>query len=120
MLGRITIDDVVDVLVEDADHSLLAMSGLSDHADTFAPVSRTAPWRAVWLGINLVTAILASMSIGMSHETLDKLVTLAILMPIVASMGGVAGSQTLMLVIRGRALVQIERGNLDWLLSKEF
>ena len=120
LLGRITIDDVVDVIIEDADHSLLAMAGLSDTEDTFSSISRTAPRRAIWLGVNLITAIVASSAISLFEATLDKLVALAILMPIVASMGGVAGSQTLTVVIRGMALGQIERGNISWLLSKEF
>ncbi|CAI8274041.1 MAG: Magnesium transporter MgtE [SAR92 bacterium MED-G29] len=120
LLGRITIDDVVDVIVEDADHSLLAMAGLSDTEDTFSPIARTAPRRALWLGVNLLTALLASTAISMFEATLDKVVALAILMPIVASMGGVAGSQTLTVMIRGMALGQVERGNLSWLLSKEF
>ncbi len=120
LLGRITIDDVVDVIVEDADHSLLAMAGLSDTEDTFSSINRTAPRRALWLGVNLLTAILASTAISLFEDTLDKVVALAILMPIVASMGGVAGSQTLTVVIRGMALGQVERGNLSWLLTKEF
>jgi len=120
LVGRITIDDVVDVIVEDADHSLLALAGLSDTEDTFSSVTRTTPRRALWLGVNLLTAILASAAISMFEATLEKVVALAILMPIVASMGGVAGSQTLTVVIRGMALGQIERSNLKWLLSKEF
>jgi magnesium transporter len=120
LVGRITIDDVLDVIVEDADHSLLAMAGLSDTEDTFSSIGKTVPRRAVWLGINLLTALLASTAISLLEQTLDKLVALAILMPIVASMGGVAGSQTLTVVIRGMALGQIERGNISWLLSKEF
>jgi magnesium transporter len=120
LVGRITIDDVVDVIVEDADHILLAMAGLSDTEDTFSSISRTAPRRALWLGLNLLTAILASSAISLFEATLEKVVALAILMPIVASMGGVAGSQTLTVVIRGMALGQIERDNLKWLLSKEF
>lgn len=120
LLGRITIDDVVDVIIEDADHSLLGLAGLSDVEETFASVGRTTPRRAVWLGINLMTAILASAVINIFEATIDKVVALAILMPIVASMGGVAGSQTLTVVIRGMALGQITRNNLRWLLSKEF
>jgi magnesium transporter len=120
LLGRITIDDVVDGIVEDADHSLLAMAGLSDTEDTFSSIGKTVPRRAVWLGVNLLTAILASTAISLFEDALDKVVTLAILMPIVASMGGVAGSQTLTVVIRGMALGQVERSNLNWLLSKEF
>ena len=111
LLGRITIDDVVDVITDDADHSLLAMAGLSDTEDTFSSIRRTAPRRAIWLGVNLFTAILASSAISIFTETLDKLVALAILMPIVASMGGVAGSQTLTVVIRGMALGQVEKNN---------
>jgi magnesium transporter len=120
LVGRITIDDVVDVIVEDADHSLLAMAGLSDTEDTFSSIGRTAPRRALWLGLNLLSAILASSAINLFEATLDKVVALAILMPIVASMGGVAGSQTLTVVVRGMALGQIERDNIKWLLSKEF
>jgi magnesium transporter len=120
LLGRITIDDVVDVISEEADHSLLSLAGLSDEEGTFTSIGRTAPRRAVWLGINLITAILASSVINIFEATIEKVVTLAILMPIVASMGGVAGSQTLTVVIRGMALGQVSKSNLGWLLSKEF
>jgi len=120
LLGRITIDDVVDVIIEDAAHSLLGLAGLSDEEETFASVKRTAPRRAVWLGMNLITAILASSVINIFEATIEKVVALAILMPIVASMGGVAGSQTLTVVIRGMALEQISKNNMRWLLSKEF
>ncbi|MFC6632601.1 magnesium transporter [Microbulbifer taiwanensis] len=119
LLGRITIDDVVDVIREDADHSLMSLAGLDEEEDTFAPVRRTARRRALWLGINLLTALLASWVISLFQGTLDKVVALAVLMPIVASMGGVAGSQTLTVVIRGMALGQIGRSNLSWLLSRE-
>ncbi|MEH6466812.1 MAG: magnesium transporter [Porticoccus sp.] len=120
LLGRITIDDVVDVIMDDADHSLLGLAGLSHEEETFASIGRTAPRRAIWLGVNLMTAILASAVINIFEATIDKVVALAILMPIVASMGGVAGSQTLTVVIRGMALGQVSRNNLRWLLSKEF
>lgn len=120
LVGRITIDDVVDVIVEDADHSFLSMAGLSHTEDTFSSIGRTAPRRAMWLGLNLLTAILASSAISLFEATLEKVVALAILMPIVASMGGVAGSQTLTVVIRGMALGRIERDNLKWLLGREF
>ena len=120
LLGRITIDDVVDVISEEVDHSLLSLAGLSDEEGTFTSISRSAPRRAVWLGVNLLTAILASSVINIFEDTIEKVVTLAILMPIVASMGGVAGSQTLTVVVRGMALGQINRSNLNWLLSKEF
>jgi magnesium transporter len=120
LLGRITIDDVVDVIIDDADHSLLGLAGLSDEEETFASIGRTTPRRAVWLGVNLMTAILASSVINIFEATIEKVVALAILMPIVASMGGVAGSQTLTVVIRGMALGQISHSNLGWLISKEF
>nr|WP_253869115.1 magnesium transporter [Microbulbifer sp. THAF38] len=119
LLGRITIDDIVDVIREGADHSLMSMAGLDEEEDTFAPVRRTARRRALWLGINLLTALLASWVISLFQNTLDKVVALAVLMPIVASMGGVAGSQTLTVVIRGMALGQIGKSNLSWLLSRE-
>lgn len=119
LLGRITIDDVVDVIREDADHSLMSMAGLDDDADTFAPVWKTTRRRAVWLGINLVTAFMASSVIGLFEGTLDKVVALAVLMPIVASMGGIAGSQTLTLVIRGQAIGHIDKSNIGWLFNRE-
>jgi magnesium transporter len=119
LLGRITIDDVVDVIREDADHSLMSMAGLDEDEDTFAPVFKTSRRRAVWLGINLITAFLASAVIGLFEATIDQVVALAVLMPIVASMGGIAGSQTLTLVIRGQALGHIERHNIGWLFNRE-
>lgn len=119
LLGRITIDDVVDVIREDADHSLMSMAGLDEDEDTFAPIMKTTRRRAVWLGINLITAFSASAVIGLFEATIDKVVALAVLMPIVASMGGIAGSQTLTLVIRGQALGHIERSNLGWLFNRE-
>lgn len=119
LLGRITIDDVVDVIRDEADHSLMSMAGLDEEQDMFAPVFLSARRRAVWLGINLFTAFLASWVIGMFEATLEKVVALAVLMPIVASMGGIAGSQTLTLVIRGLALKQLGHSNAHILLIKE-
>ncbi|WP_028468552.1 magnesium transporter [Neptunomonas japonica] len=119
LLGRITIDDVVDVIREDADHSMMSMAGLDDDEDTFAPLMKTTRRRAVWLGINLITALTASAVIGIFQNTIDKVVALAVLMPIVASMGGIAGSQTLTLMIRGQALGHVERSNAGWLLNRE-
>ena len=119
MIGRITIDDVVDVIREDADHSLMSLAGLGEDEDTFGSVLKTAPRRAVWLGINLLTAFMASAVINVFEATLDKVVALAILMPIVASMGGVAGTQTLTVVIRGIALGQVGSNNSTWLINKE-
>lgn len=119
LLGRITIDDVVDVIRDEADHSLMSMAGLDEEDDIFAPVLPSAQRRAVWLGINLATAFLASWVIGLFEGTLEKVVALAVLMPIVASMGGIAGSQTLTIVIRGLALGKIGKTNARWLMLKE-
>ncbi len=119
LLGRITIDDVIDVIREDSDHSLMSMAGLDEEEDTFAPVMKATPRRAIWLTINLATAFIAAAVINLFDDTLEHLVALAVLMPVVASMGGVAGSQTLTVVIRGIALGQIGRSNTGWLLNRE-
>ncbi|CAA0110357.1 Magnesium transporter MgtE [Halioglobus japonicus] len=119
LLGRITIDDVVDVIREDADRSLMSMAGLDEDADTFAPFIRSAPRRAIWLGINLITAFIAASVINLFQGTIEKVVALAVLMPIVASMGGIAGTQTLTLVVRGIAMGQIGRSNQAWLINRE-
>ncbi|MBD3619806.1 MAG: magnesium transporter [Chromatiales bacterium] len=119
LLGRITIDDVVDVIRDQADHSVMSMAGLNEEDDIFAPVMASAKRRAFWLGTNLITAFLASWVIGQFQGTLEKVVALAVLMPIVASMGGIAGSQTLTLVIRGLALGQVGKTNTRWLMTKE-
>ncbi|MGJ7457224.1 magnesium transporter [Halomonas sp. RA08-2] len=119
LLGRIVIDDIVDVIREDSEQALMNMAGLDEEEDLFAPIFSSAKRRAVWLGINLVTAFLAAWVIGRFEDALDKIVALAVLMPIVASMGGIAGSQTLTLAIRGMALGQISRTNSSWLLRKE-
>ena len=120
LIGRITIDDVVDVIIEDADEALLAPAGLDTEDDTFAPILKSARRRAVWLTINLITAFLAASVISIFEETIAKVVALAVLMPIVASMGGIAGTQTLTLVIRGLAMGQIGRANLMLMLNREF
>jgi magnesium transporter len=119
LLGRITIDDVVDVIREEADHSVMSMAGLGDDEDMFAGVVTSARRRAVWLSVNLATAFLAANVVGIFEATIEKVVALAVLMPIVASMGGIAGSQTLVLIIRGLALGQIEQTNARWLLVRE-
>jgi len=119
LLGRITIDDVVDVIRDDADHSLMVMAGLDEEEDTFAPVMKTSRRRAVWLGVNLFTAFIAASVISQFSETIDEVVALAVLMTIVASMGGVAGNQTLTLVVRSIALGQIGKTNARWLLNRE-
>jgi magnesium transporter len=119
LLGRITIDDVVDVIRQEADHSLMSMAGLDENQDMFAPVWLRARRRTLWLGINLLTAMLASWVIGFFQPTIEKMVALAVLMPIVASMGGVAGTQTVILVTRGLALRQIGRTNAKLVVFKE-
>ena len=119
LLGRITIDDVVDVIREDTDRSLMSMAGLDEDADTFAPLMHAAPRRAIWLGINLVTAFIAASVINLFQGTIKEFVFLAVLMPIVASMGGIAGTQTLTLMVRGIALGQVVKNNQTWLINRE-
>jgi magnesium transporter len=119
LLGRITVDDVIDVIIDEADHSLMSMAGLTEEEDVFAPTLKVVPLRAVWLGVNLITAFMASWVVGQFEGTIQKVVALAVLMPIVAGMGGVAGTQTLTIVIRGLALGQITRHNANWLLGRE-
>ena len=119
LLGRITIDDVVDVIREESEHTVLNMAGLKDEEDIFAPILPSTRRRAIWLGINLITALIASGVISLFQNTIEQVVALAVLMPIVASMGGIAGSQTLTLVIRGIALGNISSTNSKSLLIKE-
>jgi magnesium transporter len=119
LLGQITVDDVVDVIREQADHDILSMAGLDEDDDMFAPVVTSARRRAIWLGVNLATAFVAAAVVGLFKPTLDKVVILAVLMPVVASMGGVAGSQTLTLMIRGLALGRVESSNARWIFAKE-
>ena len=117
LIGRITIDDVLDVIREDADQNFLGMAGVAE--DTFAPPGRAAKSRVFWLSMNLLTAFIASMTINIFKDVLDQIVYLAILMPIVASMGGVAATQTLTIVLRGLTLEQINSSNLKWLFKRE-
>lgn len=119
LIGRITIDDVVDVIRDTADHSLMSSVGLDEEDDTFAPAFKTSRRRAVWLGINLMTALAASAVIGLFESTIEQVVALAVLMPIVASMGGIAGSQVLTLVIRGQAVGHLSSANFRWLFNRE-
>ncbi len=119
LLGRITIDDVVDLIREEAEHAMLKSAGLNEEEDLFSPMVPSARRRGVWLGINLITVFMAAWVIGQFEEVLGKFVALAVLMPIVASMGGIAGSQTLTLTIRGLALDQIAKSNVRWLTYKE-
>ena len=117
LIGRITIDDVVDVIREDADQNLLGMAGVAE--DTFAPPGRAARSRVFWLSLNLITAFIAASTINIFQDVIDKIVYLAVLMPIVASMGGVAATQTLTIVLRGLTLEQINSSNIKWLFKRE-
>ena len=119
LLGQITIDDVVDVIQEIADHDILSRAGLDEDDDMFAPVVSSSRRRAVWLGANLATGFLAAAVVSLFQPTIEKVVVLAVLMPVVASMGGIAGSQTLTLMIRGIALGRVQDSNQRWLLRKE-
>jgi magnesium transporter len=119
LLGQITIDDVVDVIQELADHDILSRAGLDEDDDMFAPVVSSSRRRAVWLGANLATGFLAAAVVSVFQPTIEKVVILAVLMPVVASMGGIAGSQTLTLMIRGMALGRVQDSNQRWLLRKE-
>ena len=118
-VGMVTVDDVVDIMLQARDQALLGGSGVSAAEDTFAPLWRVTEKRVVWLGINLVTVVLASFFIGMFQKTLEQLVALAILMPIVASMGGIAGGQSMTIVIRAQALDRLTISNTRWLLMRE-
>ena len=119
LLGQITVDDVVDVIQDQVNSEIFNMAGLDDEDDIFAPVILSTKRRAVWLGVNLITAFVVAGAIGLFQEILQQIVILAVLMPIVASMGGVAGNQTLILVIRGIAMGKIQRSNARKLLVKE-
>ena len=119
LLGRITIDDVIDVIREDAEHSMMSMAGLDDDADTFAPVLKSTQQRSIWLGVNLFTALAAVMVSSFFEEILAQMAILAVLNTLVPSMGGVAGGQTLTLVIRGMALGHIGENNAKDIFSKE-
>ena len=119
LLGEITVDDVVDIIQDQANSEIFNMAGLDDEDDIFAPVLISSKRRAIWLGANLFTAFVVASAVSLFQSTIDQIVILAVLMPIVASMGGVAGNQTLILVIRGIAMSKIQRSNALRLLSKE-
>ncbi|AMG30280.1 magnesium transporter [Grimontia hollisae] len=119
LVGRITIDDVVDIIREDAEHSMMSMAGLDDEEDTFAPVLKSARSRSIWLGANVLAALAAASVSNLFENTLDQMAAIAVLMTIVPSMGGVAGNQTVALVIRGLAVGHIGDSNTRWLLNKE-
>jgi magnesium transporter len=119
VVGRITVDDVVDVIRDEAEHSLMSAAGLDEEDDMFAPVFKSARRRALWLGINLGTAFLAASVVDLFQSTIDKIVLLAVLMPVVPSMGGVAGTQSLVIITRAMALGQVDKTNATRILKKE-
>lgn len=119
VVGRITVDDVVDEIRDEAEHSFMSAAGLDEEFDMFAPVVKSATRRALWLGVNLCTAFLAAAVVDIFQTTLDKIVLLAVLMPVVPSMGGVAGNQSLTIITRAIALGQIDRSNARRILRKE-
>jgi magnesium transporter len=119
LVGRITVDDIVDVIRDEAEHSLMGAAGLDEEDDMFAPVIKSARRRALWLGVNLITAFVAASVVDLFQTAVDKIVLLAVLMPVVPSMGGVAGSQSLTIITRAIALGQIDRTNAERILRKE-
>jgi magnesium transporter len=119
LLGWISVDDVVDVIRDEAEHRVMTMAGLDEEDDMFAPIVQSARRRWVWLGVNLVTAILAALVLYSFEPTLDQIVATAVLFPIVMSMGGIAGTQTLTLMVRGMATGQVSSTNTPALLRKE-
>ncbi len=119
LVGRITIDDVVDVIRDQAEHSVMSMVGLDEDEDVFAPILHSSKKRSIWLGVNLITALIAVYFIGLFEATLQQKIALAILMPVVASMGGIAGTQTLIIVTRGIATGKVTTANIKALINKE-
>jgi len=119
LLGRLDVTSASELVNENYERQVMASAGMDEDEDLFSPVAKSARNRALWLGINLLTAFLASWFIGMFEGTLQQVVALAVLMPVVASMGGIAGSQTLTLIVRGLALGQVTKANFRALMMKE-
>ncbi len=119
LIGRITSDDIIDVIEENATEQMYQLAGVNEDYEHEDKISETAQKRAIWLCLNLGTAILASLVIGYFEETLRAYVALAILMPIVASMGGNAGTQTLTVMVRQLALGDIDLENAKEAVQKE-
>lgn len=119
LIGRITVDDVIDVIRQSGEHMMMTPAGLSEKADVFSPVFNSVKYRTVWLCINLVNAFIAALTINLFTDSIERVVSLAVLMPVIASMGGVVGNQTLTLVTRGIALDQITKENVKTLFLKE-
>ncbi len=119
LLGRLDVSSASELVNEFYERQVMASAGMDEDEDLFSPVAKSAKNRALWLGINLLTAFMASWFIGLFEGTLQQVVALAVLMPVVASMGGIAGSQTLTLIVRGLALGQVTPANLRALMVKE-
>ena len=119
LVGQITADDVVDALQEQTDREILGSVGLDEEDDMFAGVAVSTGRRALWLGLNLVTALVAAGVIAWFEPAVERLPLLAVLLPVVASMGGIAGYQTLTLMVRGLSQGRVQNSNVRWLLGKE-
>lgn len=119
LLGRITSDDIHDIISEQATEQIYNLAGLKDDIEEDEEIIKATKQRASWLGINLITAIVASLIIGIFADTLNNMVALAILMPIVASMGGNAGTQTLTVVVRQLTLKDISPSDAKRIIIKE-
>jgi magnesium transporter len=119
LIGRLTIDEIVDLIREESESEVLNMAGLREEEDIFASVWKSVGNRWAWLALNLITAFIASRVIGLFDGSIEKLVALAALMPIVAGIGGNSGNQTITMIVRGIALDQVGTGNTSRLLRKE-
>lgn len=119
LVGQLTTEDILEMTRDDSEATLMNMSRVSEDDELFASIGFSAKSRGSWLGINLLTAFLAAYVIGQFEAVLSQVVALAVLMPVVASMGGIAGSQTLTVMIRGLAMGQVGGNNRKWLLNKE-
>lgn len=119
LLGRLKVSSAYELRQEMTDEAAAKAGGLREDEDLFSSVAKSAKNRGIWLGINLATAFLASWFIGLFGATIEQVVALAVLMPVVASMGGIAGSQTLTVIVRGLALGQVTDSNRKALLKKE-
>ncbi|MBX3618028.1 magnesium transporter [Nitrosomonas sp.] len=119
LLGRVTVDTVIDFIRDKAENEALNLAGLSEDEDLFAPILKSVKNRWGWLAINLITAFIASRVIGLFEDSIEKLVALAALMPIVAGIGGNSGNQTITMIVRALALDQINTSSTWKLLSKE-
>lgn len=119
LVGRVTVDAVMDLIREEAESDMLSMAGLREEEDFFASVWKSVQNRWAWLAINLVTALVASRVIGLFENSIEKIVALAALMPIVAGIGGNSGNQTTTMIVRGLALGQVASHNMKSLITKE-